>query len=1285
MPDTPTKVVEETGKTMAAQKFITVRATEPPLLDDSESFDLYMKRLKMWRITGGVERDRQGGLVVQTLSNKSKFKVGLADKLLELHSVEDLVGEKGIDLVQEFLEKELGKKKIDKLLETWKTFEYTQRKSGEDVTTFISRFEMEYARVKAAWVFKPGYKMPEAIIASMLLMRVKASETQEMIIRSKVDLEKETVFDDMVAEIKSAMSSGCSKRQGDQGLALEATLKDGEASVFLINGEEYEPRKKKERFDNRERDKDGKLLNRKGPDGKRMTCFKCGSELHFSKGCPNRKQRDESIHFCEQIEVDEADYIILAASEGELSAFTWEARGSAALDSCCSSTVAGNNWFEIYMEELSEEEKKVVEGPFESGKVFRFGNDGKLESLGQYKIPAKIIGQPVMITTDIVSSDIPMLLSKKAMKAAKIKLDFAMDEVEAFGKKIPIRCSSSGHPLLDLQEGGIKEHMEISVEEIQVLLVSFETDSEADKVKGLVKIHKQFGHQPEEKFISLLKNAGVWKEDMKGHLEKIMTGCVGCLQRRRNPDRPAVALPMASEFNQLIAVDLKILYEGEKKLYILHIIDMWSRYTISTFIPRKRARDAVDGMAEKWIAYFGSPGGILSDNGGEFTAEEVREFKSLFNMRDLTTGAEAPWMNGCAEKNHAVVDVILARLREDYPMYSKETNMAKNSLSNVYGFSPNQLVFGSNPRLPNVFQAGLPELEGRTMSETIKKHFDLLHAARKEFIKSEASKKVKIALMKKVRTNNTVYYPGDEVWYKRTDEDKWRGPGKVIFQDGKVLCVRNGFTNCLIQLSVNRVCRLGEEYPALDSEEKASDEVSDSTGEEHSKESNDSPSVRFGNNFITERILGNNTPASAPALDEENPASVPGLGEENPAFVPVLGEENPAYIPVLGDENPASASALGEDNPASWLQPEGSTIPSPSSQGGLGEEGGWVGTTTPSGPSPLRGSGVPQDIDRDYVGDENPGEVLDEPSIGVRTSKRSREDEACQDQPAPKRKDNHQTKVPNTKPKISLEKGDRLMIKWEGEDITATVLGRGGKTTGKTYNYFNLEMANTLQCCMNMEEVEWRRLNLEECNMVLVPRERHKEFQVREAKRKELGKLNDWNAVETIDDVGQFRISCTWVVWMKPQDEGDPECRARLVARGYEEEYEVPSDSPTVDKASIRLILMICAARKWVVRTSDVKSAFLQGRELDRHVVMKPPREAGIPKGKLWKLRVALYGLDDASLRFYQKVAATFKELDLQQSKLDPALFYKLDKDGVLQGIVGTHVDDFLHCGNQEF
>ena len=268
---------------------------------------------------------------------------------------------------------------------------------------------------------------------------------------------------------------------------------------------------------------------------------------------------------------------------------------------------------------------------------------------------------------------------------------------------------------------------------------------------------------------------------------------------------------------------------------------------------------------------------------------------------------------------------------------------------------------------------------------------------------------------------------------------------------------------------------------------------------------------------------------------------------------------------------------------------------------------------------------------------------------------------------------------------ISLEKGDKVIVGWEGEEISATVLSRAGKVTGNLYNYFNLELANTLQYCMNMEAVQWRRLGQEECNMVLIPRERHKELQVREAKKKELEKLKYWDAVDVIEDEGQFRISCTWVVWMKPLESGDEECRARLVARGYEEEYEVQSDSPTVDKACIRLIMMMCASNKWTIKTSDVTSAFLQGMELDRLVVIKPPRESGVPKGKLWRLKVALYGLDDASLRFYQKVASTCEELKLTQSKLSPAFFYRLDEDGKIEGVLGTHVDDFLHGGSDAF
>ena len=160
-------------------------------------------------------------------------------------------------------------------------------------------------------------------------------------------------------------------------------------------------------------------------------------------------------------------------------------------------------------------------------------------------------------------------------------------------------------------------------------------------------------------------------------------------------------------------------------------------------------------IMEKWIGYFGVMRYILNDNGGEFTGNEIKEVKDILNVVDLTTGAESPWMNGLCEKNHALVDSMLERMVEDYPNIPDYVllgwaNMAKNSMQMVYGFSSNQLVYGTNPNLPNIMSHGLPAMEGKTSSEIFAQHFNALQAARKAFTESENSERVRKALMRKV-------------------------------------------------------------------------------------------------------------------------------------------------------------------------------------------------------------------------------------------------------------------------------------------------------------------------------------------------------------------------------------------------------------------------------------------------------------------------------------------------------------------------------------------------------
>ena len=172
--------------------------------------------------------------------------------------------------------------------------------------------------------------------------------------------------------------------------------------------------------------------------------------------------------------------------------------------------------------------------------------------------------------------------------------------------------------------------------------------------------------------------------------------------------------------------------------------------------------------------------------------------------------------------------------------------------------------------------------------------------------------------------------------------------------------------------------------------------------------------------------------------------------------------------------------------------------------------------------------------------------------------------------------------------KITLKKDDMIQMKMSDNEewLGATVIDRS-KVTGKYYNYFNVLGEDGLERNVDLERVAFRRVTEEEVNMVMVPRERHNDEECKKAKLVELIKLEEFGSFKAVKDVGQFRISCTWVCWYKGE-----EMRARLVARGFEEPEEVPSDSPTVDKCNIRILLLVAASMGWTIESSDVKSVF---------------------------------------------------------------------------------------------
>ncbi|CAG2217386.1 unnamed protein product [Mytilus edulis] len=141
--------------------------------------------------------------------------------------------------------------------------------------------------------------------------------------------------------------------------------------------------------------------------------------------------------------------------------------------------------------------------------------------------------------------------------------------------------------------------------------------------------------------------------------------------------------------------------------------------------------------------------------------------------------------------------------------------------------------------------------------------------------------------------------------------------------------------------------------------------------------------------------------------------------------------------------------------------------------------------------------------------------------------------------------------------------------------------------------------------------------------------------------------LENWkrhHVYQEVEDYGQSYVSTRWVYTIKEAD-NEIHRKARLVAKGFEEDCldEIQKNSPTCDKQSLRLILSIIMQKKWSINSIDIKTAFLQGEKMQRKVHLRPPKEANA-NGKLWLLEKCVYGLADASLKWYEKVKKTLNE-----------------------------------------
>ena len=150
-----------------------------------------------------------------------------------------------------------------------------------------------------------------------------------------------------------------------------------------------------------------------------------------------------------------------------------------------------------------------------------------------------------MLNTDVVASDIPLLLSRSSMKKAdmRLALDFKNDAAIIFCESIQLIVTMSGHRAIPVcWYNTILTNVTTGAKQTVTLVIS-----DTNKSKHIaLKLHKQLAQPSPKRLIKLINSAAEYlenNEEFKIYIKNISVDYKICQIYRKSLTKPAVGLP----------------------------------------------------------------------------------------------------------------------------------------------------------------------------------------------------------------------------------------------------------------------------------------------------------------------------------------------------------------------------------------------------------------------------------------------------------------------------------------------------------------------------------------------------------------------------------------------------------------------------------------------------------------------------------------------------------------------------------------------------------------------
>ena len=268
----------------------------------------------------------------------------------------------------------------------------------------------------------------------------------------------------------------------------------------------------------------------------------------------------------------------------------------------------------------------------------------------------------------------------------------------------------------------------------------------------------------------------VWPK-MRRDSKRWVLECVQCQQHKvsRHTKPQIMRFPTGNRFEVLHMDIVGPLPMTEGKSYILTMIDRKTRWPEAVPLSNISASNVAKHLVQTWIACYGIPNHIITDQGTQFESSLFDSLSTSFGLKHIHTTTYHPQSNGLVERFHRSLKTSL-RCLSISASWTRSLPLVmlgwRNTLHGATGTTPSILLFGTGTTLPNDF-----------FTKPSKPSFEALDMARKHFLSADTNPSFG------PKSSYTVYVPSslktsEYVWIQSQQvhhmNPRYIGPFKVV-------------------------------------------------------------------------------------------------------------------------------------------------------------------------------------------------------------------------------------------------------------------------------------------------------------------------------------------------------------------------------------------------------------------------------------------------------------------------------------------------------------------------